>query len=1018
MTASRRYRGLLIGNTSFPRDPHALPKLHGPGTDLKELRRALTDERTGLFAPENISELRDCGVQELREALHEFFIESAERDDVLLLYYSGHGKLDLLGNLHLCAEDSKTSSLPVTALRYKKDIESLIDESPATTTVVVLDCCYSGAFRGGDAFVNATGRGKCVISSARATELALDSAGEGGPSPFTGALIQGLKLAEASGRLTTRQLYDHIGLLLSKTRNATPQFHFDGEGEIVIAGRATGPDSPPPRASRTGPQAEPDDGPKRSNTTRSTLPEARNWRESILNEAVTAAFEEPEDHERLSAVHAVMERAADADVEWAERLVLALPYGDLRQAATAGLCRRLAEANAERAMRFVSELPDDAPGKVEQLIALAEAVAADNGPAFHLLSEAVRCSDAMPDGMLDAAVVLARLAAVFKLADDPELSERVAAAADEASRKRKAAMLAAARPVPWDHATVLTRITARIDAFSSPSRRGRLLVSAASELGVAAPGFALKLLVQADQLVPDFHAGEDDLRVMASRAASIIELSADVAHRMLDLVERLVVSLPPGEDKLGLLVGMVEELASRDLARTERLVLEIERMAARLPEDELGPLWLADESLASVAPDIAERLVYLIPDDKDRLRALVPIVKQVRSESPQTARRLADEAERIARSMVTDGDRFHAMVDVAEAYAAVDLDYAVRFLRSAPLQGSKLAVAYQRAASALAETAPERIQEFIHAFSAQGVDEEILCDIAPGVARVDPERALALVRHLPDGSIDKMSVLAEVVEALGSVAPARAKEIAESIQDEYYRARALSTLVKAVADSDPHYAARLSRSIPDEEGSGDEKVSAMVTAAMALHPTDALLSEELLATAERCAYSIDDGRMHKANALMRVAQGFVAIDRGRTEHLLIAAERLAHTIEDEYADYRSSTLGDIMVVWAAIAPGQVERLMAVIPDSWAYKDMCLRETAEVLARTGSRQVERFVGMIADESSRMWAIRKLVNSMASAMPARAERLASELPAGMERALALADIAKEAYSNGMR
>ena len=49
MTESRRYRGLLIGNADSPRDPHALPALNGPLTDIVELRQALADAQVGLF---------------------------------------------------------------------------------------------------------------------------------------------------------------------------------------------------------------------------------------------------------------------------------------------------------------------------------------------------------------------------------------------------------------------------------------------------------------------------------------------------------------------------------------------------------------------------------------------------------------------------------------------------------------------------------------------------------------------------------------------------------------------------------------------------------------------------------------------------------------------------------------------------------------------------------------------------------------------------------------------------------
>ncbi|APU16603.1 caspase family protein [Actinoalloteichus fjordicus] len=148
MGADRRYRALLIGNGDFPNDPHGLPALHGPAADVALLRRALVDGDGALFAREDVLVLPDRRVQRLRESLDGFFA-SAERDDVLLLYYSGHGRLDLDNRLHLCAKDTRTASLRATALRAE-DVNEMISSSPARSTIVVLDCCHSGAFKGAD----------------------------------------------------------------------------------------------------------------------------------------------------------------------------------------------------------------------------------------------------------------------------------------------------------------------------------------------------------------------------------------------------------------------------------------------------------------------------------------------------------------------------------------------------------------------------------------------------------------------------------------------------------------------------------------------------------------------------------------------------------------------------------------------------------------------------------------------------------------------------------------------------
>jgi hypothetical protein len=118
MGERRRYRGLLIGNATFPRDPHALPDLYGPGVDIEQLKQALTDDRVGLFRTEDLQHLPDHGIQDIRERAEELFTTAA-REDVLLLYYSGHGQLDERGTLYLCAKD--TSTKPSAGHRAERD---------------------------------------------------------------------------------------------------------------------------------------------------------------------------------------------------------------------------------------------------------------------------------------------------------------------------------------------------------------------------------------------------------------------------------------------------------------------------------------------------------------------------------------------------------------------------------------------------------------------------------------------------------------------------------------------------------------------------------------------------------------------------------------------------------------------------------------------------------------------------------------------------------------------------------
>lgn len=285
-----RYRALLIGNARFPADPHGLPTLNGPIADIAALDQALTDSEVGLFvAPGGIQKLADYGVQDLRTRLDEFFTSGA-RDDVLLLYYSGHGQLDLRNRLYLCAHDTRTSNLLSTALKAD-DINDMISSCAAMNTIIVLDCCYSGAFKGADLLRGirtpqrtnllnrlteviigsggagpspgsassgwSTGRGRYVLASSRSTQLTRDTTETGQLSPFTQQLVRGLREAPADGHLTVTELYRQVHRWITESSGPTPQLRFSGEGDLIIARRGPAASLPPLAPSMPPPPQRP-----------------------------------------------------------------------------------------------------------------------------------------------------------------------------------------------------------------------------------------------------------------------------------------------------------------------------------------------------------------------------------------------------------------------------------------------------------------------------------------------------------------------------------------------------------------------------------------------------------------------------------------------------------------------------------------------------------------------------------------------------------------------------------------
>ncbi|MEV6638001.1 caspase family protein [Actinoplanes sp. NPDC051470] len=160
-----RYRALLIGNSTYPSDEHNLQTLRGPVKDIAALNRALVDEQTGMFADVEVTLLPEATSGRAIRALGRFF-GAAERGDVLLLFFSGHGKLDQNGRLHLCMQDTDSADLLATAVSSAR-INEFADASRARNVVIVLDCCHAGAFRGGDVPDTVAGPGRYVLTRRR-----------------------------------------------------------------------------------------------------------------------------------------------------------------------------------------------------------------------------------------------------------------------------------------------------------------------------------------------------------------------------------------------------------------------------------------------------------------------------------------------------------------------------------------------------------------------------------------------------------------------------------------------------------------------------------------------------------------------------------------------------------------------------------------------------------------------------------------------------------------------------------
>ncbi|MDP8977504.1 MAG: caspase family protein [Actinomycetota bacterium] len=234
--------------------------LRAPSHDADGLAEVLGDPAIGGYA---VTTIVDQPFWDVNEAIEGFFADRG-REDLLVLYFACHGVKDEDGRLYFAAANTKFRRLASTGVSSAW-VNERMDRSRSRRIVLLLDCCYSGAFarglapRSGEEVVAAEhlgGRGRAVITASDAMEYAYEGddllLDAGSPSVFTGALIQGLRTGGADrdgdGRVGVEELYEYLH---DKVREAlpsqTPTMSTHGlQGELYVAANPNPPVRPAP----------------------------------------------------------------------------------------------------------------------------------------------------------------------------------------------------------------------------------------------------------------------------------------------------------------------------------------------------------------------------------------------------------------------------------------------------------------------------------------------------------------------------------------------------------------------------------------------------------------------------------------------------------------------------------------------------------------------------------------------------------------------------------------------------
>ncbi|WP_416669413.1 caspase family protein [Egbenema bharatensis] len=211
---------LLIGVSEYEPGLNTLPSAV---KDVEAIYRILKHSDIGGFSEENIVRLCNPNRQRMEEAIEQLFF-NRQKNDLVLLFFSGHGIKDDTGKLYLAnckTRKTRQGELIRSTAVAASFIHDSMNRSRSRHQVIILDCCFSGAFAEGlsakddgsiDLKAQLGGEGRVILTSSTSTQYSFEQANTD-LSIYTRYLVEGLESGAADqdkdGQISVDELHEY-----------------------------------------------------------------------------------------------------------------------------------------------------------------------------------------------------------------------------------------------------------------------------------------------------------------------------------------------------------------------------------------------------------------------------------------------------------------------------------------------------------------------------------------------------------------------------------------------------------------------------------------------------------------------------------------------------------------------------------------------------------------------------------------------------------------------------------------